>query len=68
MACVHSAPPEISDYSTNQVIFLCVFTAQPLALADLSRRVIRRHLRKRRLSAVYQLPLPTVLKQYLVWK
>jgi len=42
--------------------------AQPMALCDLSRRAIRRQLRRRRLSAVYQLPLPTVMKRYIVWK
>lgn len=41
-------------------------TAEPLPLTELSRRVIRHQLAYSRMPDIHRLPLPTMLKNYLI--
>jgi len=44
------------------------FSAEPLPLTDICRRVIRQHLGKNRLQDIHRLPLPTSIKNYLLYQ
>lgn len=41
---------------------------EPLPLTDICRRVIRQHLGKNRLQEIHRLPLPTSVKNYLLYQ
>lgn len=44
------------------------FTAEPLPLMDICRRNIRRQIGKENLNEVSDLPIPTSLKSYLLYR
>lgn len=50
------------------IIFFQCFSAEPLPLTDICRRVIRQHLGKNRLQEIHRLPLPTSVKNYLLYQ
>ena len=54
---------------TNIYIFPpCMSTASPLPLQDLCRREIRLAVGKEHLEDIYQLPLPTMVKRYILYQ
>ncbi len=48
--------------------FSFLFSAEPLPLMDISRRVIRQTLGKDRLHEIHRLPLPNSIKSYLFYQ
>ena len=68
MRCVFETVNHTVTFSHFDIPLCFVFAASPLPLQDLCRRCVRVSVGKEHLENVYQLPLPNVIKRYLLFQ